>query len=71
MYEITVSGMTCNGCVKSISNALKILDPSAKVEINLQLQKINIQSSKKIEEIVLKIENAGYLVVQQKEVGSP
>ncbi len=68
MYEIKVSGMTCGGCVKSVTNALKSLDSKAEVNVDLNSQKINIVSDKTKEEINSAIEEAGFTVVESKKV---
>ena len=35
MTTLTVKGMSCGHCVKAITNAIKALDPQAKVDVDL------------------------------------
>jgi copper chaperone len=66
MYEIKISGMTCGGCVKSVSNALKSLDSGAEVNVDLSSQTVRIKSNKTKEEINSAIEDAGFSVLESK-----
>lgn len=68
MYEIKVSGMTCGGCVNSITAALKSLDSKAKVTVNLKSQIVTVESDRVQNEIVSVIEGAGYLVIEAKKL---
>ncbi|RPJ74046.1 MAG: copper chaperone [Alphaproteobacteria bacterium] len=67
MFEIKVSGLTCGGCVKSVTNAIKELDSKAVVNVDLNSQIINIASDHKKDEIILSIEDAGFSVLEFKE----
>lgn len=64
MYEFKVTGMTCGGCVKSVSNALKEFDPTSEVNVDLKEQKVKVKSGKSIDEIKATIEEAGYSVIK-------
>jgi copper chaperone len=68
MYEVKVEGMSCGGCVNSIANALRSLDPQAQVSVDLKTQLVKIQSAKDKSEITATIEDAGYTVVEVKRV---
>jgi len=68
MYEIKVTGMTCGGCVKSITNALKAFDSKADVDVDLGSQIIKIESEKSQDEITSTIEDAGYTVIGSKKM---
>lgn len=63
MHEVKVSGLTCGGCVKSLSNALKAIDPNLEVDIDLSTQIVRINGQNSKEEITLAIEEAGFKVV--------
>ena len=63
MHEVKVSGLTCGGCVKSLSNALKAIDSKLEVDVDLNTQMVRIKSEKSKEEIALTIEEAGFKVV--------
>ncbi|QDK42355.1 copper chaperone [Bacteriovorax stolpii] len=64
MYEIKVSGMTCGGCVRSVTAALKSLDSMANINVNLSAQLITVESDKSRDEIESTIEEAGYTVLE-------
>ena len=68
MYEFLVSGMTCGSCVKSITNAIKALDTSAQVNVDLSTQKIKVDSKKEQLEIQSSIEEAGYEILEAKKL---
>lgn len=61
--EITVKGMTCGGCVRSVTNALKTLDQNAQVEVTLETQNIKISTTKNQNEVKEAIEDAGFDVI--------
>lgn len=66
MYEIKVSGMTCGGCVNSVTKALKNLDAKAEVIVSLEAQTIKIESEKNQDSITHTIEEAGFPVIESK-----
>jgi copper chaperone len=66
MFEIKVSGMTCGGCVKSITNAVKNIDSKANVAVNLNSQLVTIETEKEQSEMVQAIEDAGFSVLEDK-----
>ncbi len=61
--EVKVSGMTCGGCVKSVTNAILKVDPNAKIEVSLEKQLISLQTSATTNVISSTIENAGFDVI--------
>ncbi|MCK6596351.1 MAG: heavy-metal-associated domain-containing protein [Bacteriovoracaceae bacterium] len=61
--EVKVSGMTCGGCVKSVTNALKALDQNAEVSVSLETQTIQIKTSKETNDVKHTIEEAGFDVL--------
>ena len=61
--EITVKGMTCGGCVRSVTNALKTLDQNAQVDVTLETQNIKISTTKNENEVKEAIEDAGFDVI--------
>ena len=64
MYEFKVDGMSCQGCVKSVTQAIKATDSKANVSVDLASKKVQVQttlSQKEVEEI---IEEAGFTVMR-------
>lgn len=45
MISLTVEGMTCMGCVSSVEKALKTADPSAKVAIDLDSGRVEVEGA--------------------------
>jgi len=68
MYEIKVSGITCGGCVNSVTNALRGLDTKAEVSVDIKSQVVSIKSDKSQAEINATIEEAGFSVVDSKKI---
>jgi copper chaperone len=62
MHEFKVEGMSCSGCVRSITNAIKLLDPQSEVSVDLKENSVKVNSEKAESEIEAVIENAGYTV---------
>ena len=61
--ELTVEGMTCGGCVKSIQNALNSRDGIESAEADLDAATVTVSYDPgKIQELVIKdaIEAAGF-----------
>lgn len=68
MYEFIVSGMTCGGCVSSVSRAIQSLDSKAVVNVDLKSQLVKVKSLKSQVEIKLTIEDAGFPVLETRLV---
>ncbi len=62
MFELKVSGMTCGGCVRSVENTIRLIDPSAKVIVDLPTQTVKVESTKNKDVISAAIEEAGYSI---------
>ena len=63
MTTFTVKGMSCGHCVKSITNAIKGLDPAASVAVDLALGRVEIESTKPDSQLAAAINALDYLVV--------
>ncbi len=44
MLSLKVSGMTCGGCINAITKAIQAQDPQAKVEADLGMQTITLDT---------------------------
>jgi copper chaperone len=60
MYHFQVNDMTCAHCVGTVEKAVKSVDASAKVSIDLSTHKVAIESGKPVESFAKAIEDAGY-----------
>lgn len=63
MLELKVEGMSCGHCVAAVTKAVQSIDPAAKVDIDLQSQRVSVESGAKPAAITAAIEEAGYAVV--------
>ena len=55
-----VAGMTCNGCAKSVTNAIKATYPSAAVQVQLEDGKVRIAGDIDDQQIATVVEDAGF-----------
>ncbi|MBX9958678.1 MAG: heavy-metal-associated domain-containing protein [Burkholderiaceae bacterium] len=58
----TVTGMTCGHCEKSVTRALKQLDPQAEVRIDRSKNLVEVQSQQPREALAQAIAEEGYAV---------
>lgn len=58
----TVTGMTCGHCEKSVTRALKQLDPQAEVRIDRSRNLVEVQSQQPREALAQAIAEEGYAV---------
>ena len=65
MVELTVSGMTCGGCARAVTNAVQSVDPAAGVVVDVASKRVSIDSHADVAEIKAAIEDAGYSVERQ------
>jgi copper chaperone len=62
MYELQVEGMSCSGCVRSVTKSVQTVDSSAKVEIELASKKVRVDSQASLDSVKSAIVDAGYPV---------
>ena len=60
MHDFIVDGMTCGGCVGSVTRALIKADEDAKVEVDLQSKTVKVESKLPALEIIDVITTAGF-----------
>jgi copper chaperone CopZ len=60
--QFDVPGIHCDGCVKSITKAIKRVDPEAHVAVDLETKRVIIGSDAQAHEIAEAIQAAGYEV---------
>lgn len=58
----TVQGMTCGHCERSVTSAIKQLDPQAEVRIDRAQNRVEVHSEKTRERIAEAIREEGYAV---------
>jgi copper chaperone len=59
---LDVQKMTCNHCVRAVTNAVQALDPQARVEVSLADGRVRIDGSVDAESAVNAIREQGYTV---------
>jgi copper chaperone len=55
-----VDGITCQGCVTSVTKAIQRLDPGAKVEVDLEHGRVHVTTCAESVEIARALDAAGY-----------
>ena len=60
---LNVQKMTCNHCVRSVTQAVQAVDPSAKIDIELASGKVRIEGSLDAAAAADAIREEGYTVV--------
>ena len=63
MIEFKVEDMSCGHCVAAITRAVKDVDASGKVEVDLGSKRVRIDSTHAAKEFSTAIEEAGYTPV--------
>ena len=58
-----VQGMSCNHCVKAVTQALQHLDPQAQVQVDLAGKKVEVESTQAREALAKAIADEGNAVV--------
>lgn len=63
MNEVfTVQGMTCGHCEKSVTTAIKLLDPQAQVNIDRAQNRVEVNSTQPRDALAAAIREEGYQV---------
>lgn len=58
--QFTVPDMCCNGCVRSITKVLQAMDADVKIDTDLQVKALSVDTKVAKEEIVAALEKAGF-----------
>jgi copper chaperone len=63
MQTLFVTGMTCGGCTKAVTRAIQLQDARATVQVDLDTQKVEIDSKLSREALITIVADAGFPVV--------
>ena len=63
MQTLFVTGMTCGGCTKAVTRAIQMQDAEATVQVDLDSQKVEIDSRLSREVLITILSEAGFPVV--------
>ena len=62
--QLKVQNMACLACVTTITNAITVIDPTAKVKADSKTKLVNIETQQSVAAIKQAIASAGYTVAQ-------
>ncbi len=62
--QLKVPNMACSTCVTTITNAITVIDPTAKVEADSKTKLVNIETQQSVAAVKQAIVLAGYTVAQ-------
>ncbi len=60
MIDLQIPNMTCGHCVRAVTEAVKAVDPAAKVVVDLPSHKVQVETSAPREAVVARLAEAGY-----------
>ena len=60
MIEFNVEGMSCNHCVKAVTEAVRSVDPAARVDVDLSSHTVKVDSAAPREAVAAALDEAGY-----------
>jgi len=60
MLELSVTGMTCGHCVRTVTEAVKAVDPTAEVQVDLGSKRVRVKSQRSADELIGALGAAGY-----------
>ena len=63
MLTLEVKGMTCGHCANAVTRALKEIDPSAEVRVDLEAGRVQVDTSASAAAVAAAVTEAGYEVV--------
>lgn len=58
--KLHIESMTCGGCARSVTVAIKDVDPAATVDIDLPGRNVKIESSQPVESFTKALEDVGF-----------
>lgn len=60
MIELKVPNISCGHCVSTVTQAIKQVDPNAKVEVDLASKSVKVESPRDCARFVEALSEAGY-----------
>ena len=60
MIEFQVPALSCGHCVRAVNEAVKEVDPQARVDVDLETRKVNVESNAARAQLVEALTEAGY-----------
>ncbi|HSI54139.1 MAG: heavy-metal-associated domain-containing protein [Ramlibacter sp.] len=60
MIELKLPDMSCGHCVSTVTETVKLLDPAARVEVDLATKLVKVESGETRDSIEQALADAGY-----------
>ncbi|MGE4240708.1 heavy-metal-associated domain-containing protein [Ramlibacter sp.] len=60
MIELNLPDMTCGHCASTVAKTVALVDPAAKVEVDLDSKRVKIQSAEDRQDFAEALTDAGY-----------
>jgi copper chaperone len=70
MFRFNVPNMTCGGCVRSVTNAILSVDPTAEVTVDLPTREVTIATQTNEQALVTAFAKAGYRAERKGSVST-
>lgn len=58
--QFQIDNMACGGCARSVTKAIHSVDPQAKVDIDLNLKRVTVESGADQSAVAAVLEDAGF-----------
>lgn len=71
MYDFHVPGMTCGGCARAVTNAIKSVDPAAEVTTDPPARAVTVTSEAAEQALVAALAEAGYRAERRNKSATP
>lgn len=65
MVSFHIPGMTCGGCARSVTNAVRHVDAAARVDVDLAAKLVSVEARATADALAKAIADAGYDVEQR------
>jgi copper chaperone len=60
MLEFDIQSMSCGHCVHAVTQAVREIDPQARVDVDLSAHKVRVQTEQPRDKVVAALTEAGY-----------
>ncbi len=60
MLEFDIRSMSCGHCVGAVTQAVREIDPDARVDVDLPTHKVRVQTDQPRDKLVAALTEAGY-----------
>ena len=60
MLDLTIPDMTCGGCARGVTAAIKAVDPAAELVIDIESHKVQVKTSASAEAVKAAVVDAGF-----------